>query len=221
MTWDWGYAWETLPQLLDGLGVTVLATLAGTAIALVLGLIFTVLRRSSSRWICIPTEIFVEFIRSTPLLVQLFVLFFVLPEAGIQLSAFMTGVIGLGLHYATYTSEVYRSGIEGVPAGQWEAAKALNLPSRRVWTSVILPQAVPPSIPALGNYAIAMFKETPQLTVITVMELLSVARQLGAENYRYLEPVTIIGVLFLLLSLPTAWLVRRMERRLVPAPRPV
>lgn len=213
MIWDWDYTRDILPDLLRGLVVTVQATLVGSVVALLLGLVFALLRRSSLRAVRIVTGAFVEFIRSTPLLVQLYVLFFVLPTVGITLSGFQAGVIGLGVHYATYTSEVYRAGIEGVPRGQWEAATALNLPASRVWRSVILPQAIPRVLPALGNYVIAMFKETPLLSAITVLEMLAIAKGLGSQTFRYLEPLTLVGLLFLLVSLPASLTVRRLERR--------
>ncbi len=213
MIWDWDYTRDILPDLLRGLVVTVQATLVGSVVALLLGLVFALLRRSGLRAVRIVTGAFVEFIRSTPLLVQLYVLFFVLPTVGITLSGFQAGVIGLGVHYATYTSEVYRAGIEGVPRGQWEAATALNLPTSRVWRSVILPQAIPRVLPALGNYVIAMFKETPLLSAITVLEMLAIAKGLGSQTFRYLEPLTLVGLLFLLVSLPASLTVRRLERR--------
>ncbi len=213
MIWDWAYTWDVLPLLLRGLVVTVQATLVGSVVAMVLGLVFALLRRSRLAVVRIVTGGFVEFVRSTPLLVQLYFLFFVLPSLGITLSGFQAGVIGLGVHYATYTSEVYRAGIEGVPRGQWEAATALNLPTSRVWRSVILPQAIPRVLPALGNYVIAMFKETPLLSAITVLEMLAVAKGLGGQTFRYLEPLTLVGLLFLLVSLPASLTVRRLERR--------
>ena len=213
MTWDWEFVAEILPELLRGLVVTVQATLVGAILALTLGLVFALLRRSQLAAVRVPTAVFVEFVRSTPLLVQLYFLFFVLPSWGVLLSGFQAGVIGLGVHYATYTSEVYRAGIEGVPRGQWEAATALNLPRSRVWRSVILPQAIPRVLPALGNYVIAMFKETPLLSAITVAEMLAVARDIGASTFRYLEPITLVGMLFLVLSLVAAVPLRRLERR--------
>jgi polar amino acid transport system permease protein len=213
VTWDWEFVAEILPELLRGLVVTVQATLVGAILALTLGLVFALLRRSQLAAVRVPTAVFVEFVRSTPLLVQLYFLFFVLPSWGVLLSGFQAGVIGLGVHYATYTSEVYRAGIEGVPRGQWEAATALNLPRSRVWRSVILPQAIPRVLPALGNYVIAMFKETPLLSAITVAEMLAVARDIGASTFRYLEPITLVGMLFLVLSLVAAVPLRRLERR--------
>ena len=214
MTWDWNFALEILPELLRALIVTVEATLAGSAIAMVLGLVLALLRRSRTRLVSFPTVGFIEFVRSTPLLVQLYFLFFVLPNYGVTLSPFVTGVIVLGLHYATYTSEVYRAGIEGVPRGQWEAARAMNFSRGRTWSSVILPQAIPAVTPALGNYVNAMFKDTPLLSAITVIELLNQAKAIGSQTFRYLEPVTIVGVLFLLVSYATAFLIRRLEVRL-------
>jgi polar amino acid transport system permease protein len=140
----------------------------------------------------------------------------VLPDIGITLGPLLAGVIGLGLHYSTYTSEVYRAGIEGVPRGQWEAATALNLSARRTWIGVVLPQAIPKVIPALGNYVNGMFKDTPLLSAITVVELLNEAHAIGAQSFRYLEPITLVGVLFFVVSYPTALLVRRLEARLAP-----
>lgn len=214
MTWDWEFAFDVLPELGRALIVTVEATLAGSAVAMVLGLVLALLRRSRSRLVSFPTAAFIEFVRSTPLLVQLYFLFFVLPNYGVTLSPFVTGVLVLGLHYATYTSEVYRAGIEGVPRGQWEAARAMNLSRTRTWSSVILPQAIPAVIPALGNYVNAMFKDTPLLSAITVVELLNQAKIIGSQTFRYLEPVTIVGVFFLLVSYASALLIRRLEARL-------
>ena len=214
MTWDWSFAWEILPDLLKALRITVEATIFGSLIAMTLGLLLAIGRRSHNRLISWPIAGFIEFIRSTPLLVQLYFLFFVMPQIGITLGPLLAGVIGLGLHYSTYASEVYRAGIEGVPRGQWEAARALNMPVRRTWTSVILPQAIPKVVPALGNYVNGMFKDTPLLSAITVIELLNEAHAIGAQTFRYLEPITLVGLLFFLVSYPTALLVRRLEARL-------
>ncbi len=213
MLWDWDYAIEILPELLRGLVLTVQATLLGSAVAYLLGLVFALVRRSRIPVLSQAIWLLVEFVRSTPLLVQLFFLFFVLPDLGIRFDAFTTGVIGLGLHYACYTAEVYRAGIEAVPKGQWEACTALNLPPYRVWTGVILPQAVPRVLPALGNYMISMFKETPLLLAISVLELVGAAREAGSDTFRYTEPFTLAGIFFLLVSYPAGVLVRRLERR--------
>jgi polar amino acid transport system permease protein len=213
MIWDWHFAGKILPDLLRGLGVTIEATLLGYAVALVLGLVWAILRRSPSRIVNQVVRWVVEFIRSTPLLVQLFFLFFALPSTGVQFSALVTGIIGLGLHYSSYTSEVYRAGIADVAVGQWEAATALNLPRRRVWFGVVLPQAVRKVIPTLGNYLIAMFKDSPLLLAITVPEMLHSAYDVGAKSLRFLEPITIVGVLFVIVSVLSSLLLRRLEFR--------
>jgi polar amino acid transport system permease protein len=211
--WDWNYAFTVLPDLLAALVVTIEITVLASVLALVLGLLIAVVRRARIPVIDQVVWAFVEFVRSTPVLVQVFFLFFVLPRFGIVLSAFVVGVIGLGVHYATYTSEAYRAGIDAVPQGQWEAAKALSLPRSRVWTGVILPQAVPRVLPALGNFVISMFKEVPLLLGIGVVEVVNKAKELSSETFRPTEPYTIAGLLFLLLSYPASLLVRRLERR--------
>jgi polar amino acid transport system permease protein len=210
--WDWDYAFDILPDLLRALVTTIEITLLASAVALVLGLLIAIVRRTRIPVVDQLVWALVEFIRSTPLLVQIFFMFFVLPHFGITLSALVVGVLALGVHYATYTSEVYRAGIEAVPPGQWEAATALSLPRTRTWTGVILPQAIPRVLPALGNYVISMFKEVPLLLAIGVVEVVNAAREIGSVTFRFVEPYTIAGILFLLLSYPASMLVRRLER---------
>ncbi|MCG8421454.1 MAG: ectoine/hydroxyectoine ABC transporter permease subunit EhuD [Proteobacteria bacterium] len=214
MIWDWSYAVDILPELLRGLVVTVEAVLVGTILALALGLLWTVCRRSPRRWLSYPTSLWVEFVRSTPLLVQIYFLFYMLPEIGLTLSPLLTGLLALGIHYSAYTSEVYRAGLNTVPRGQWDAARALNFSRYQTYRHVIFPQAIPPVIPALGNYVIAMFKDTPMLSAITVLELLQRAKILGKESFRFLEPLTLVGGMYLVASLlagvGVAWLERRL-----------
>lgn len=213
--WDWGYAVASLPALLRGLLVTLEITALASVVALLLGLVIAVLRQLRVPVLDQLLRAFVEFVRSTPLLVQVFFLFFVLPKFGVTLSALVVGVIGLGVHYATYASEVYRAGIEAVPRGQWEAATALSLSRARTWTGVILPQAIPRVVPALGNYVISMFKEVPLLLAIGVVEVVNEAKELGSVTFRFTEVYTMAGLLFLILSYPASRLVRRLERRVV------
>jgi polar amino acid transport system permease protein len=214
MNWDWNNALYSLPLLLQGLLVTVEITVLGSLLAYVLGVVLALLRRSGIPVVSQFVYLFIEFIRSTPLLIQVFVLYYLVPPlTGIRMSAFVTGVVALGVHYACYTAEVYRAGIEAVPKGQWEAATALSLPRSRVWTGIILPQAVPRVLPALGNYTISMFKETPLLLAIGVLDVLNRAKEVGAETFRVIEPYTLAGILFLLISYPASIIVRRLERR--------
>jgi len=212
--WDWGFALDILPALLGGLLITFVATVLGSILAYSLGLVLALLLRTGFTPLTAAVRGFVEFVRSTPLLVQLYFLFFVLPQTfGIVLGSLTVGVIGLGVHYATYTAEVYRAGIDAVPRGQWEAATALSLPRLRTWTGVILPQAIPRVLPALGNYTISMFKETPLLLTIGVLELVGAAQEEGGTAFRYVEAYAMAGLFFLLLSYPATLLLRRLERR--------
>ncbi|MFE9684229.1 ectoine/hydroxyectoine ABC transporter permease subunit EhuD [Streptomyces sp. NPDC002701] len=215
MTWDWSAVGDFMPHFWDGLLVTLQALVLGSLISFALGLVWALLMRAPSRWVRWPVGVVTEFIRNTPLLVQLFFLFYVLPEWDITFSAMTTGVVAIGLHYSTYTMQVYRAGIEGVPAGQWEAATALNLPLTRTWTAVILPQAIRRVVPALGNYVISMLKDTPMLMAITVLDMLGEARLFAQQNFQFTEPLTVIGVAFVLISYPASLLMRALERRLV------
>jgi polar amino acid transport system permease protein len=215
VNWDWNAVADFMPHFWDGLLVTLEILVLGSLISFVLGLVWALLTRLPSRWVRWPVGAVTEFVRNTPLLVQLFFLFYVLPEWGLTFSALTTGVVGIGLHYSTYTMQVYRAGIDAVPAGQWEAATALNLPRRRTWTAVILPQAVRRVVPALGNYVISMLKDTPLLMAITVLEMLGEARLFSQQNFHFTEPLTVIGVAFVVISYLASLLLRTLERRLV------
>lgn len=214
-TWDWSAVADFMPHFWDGVLVTLQALVLGSLISFSLGLVWAIAFRAPTRFVRWPVGIVTEFIRNTPLLVQLFFLYFVLPEWGIQFSALTTGIVAIGLHYSTYTAQVYRAGIEAVPAGQWEAARALSLPYRRTWTAVILPQAIRRVIPALGNYVIAMLKDTPLLAGIGVLELLQRSRLEAAQTFQYTEALTVVGVAFIAIAYPSSLLLRALERRLV------
>jgi polar amino acid transport system permease protein len=198
--------------------VTIQATFAAMGVALVVGLLIAILRMSRLRALSVGVGIVSEAIRTTPVLIQIFIVFYIIvPRLGLPPTPFLAGVLALGFHYATYCSEVYRSGIQGVPRGQWEAARALNMTALTTWRRVIIPQAIPPIIPALGNYLIALFKETPVLFVITVLELFGQALQIMGETYRPFEPILLVGLIFLVLSYISSIGVRRLERRLAHA----
>ncbi len=216
MNWSWDVAFDVLPQLLKGLVVTIEATIVASLIAYILGLAIAILKMSNRKSTRVSLYWMTEFIRRTPILVQLYIVFYVLPDFGIFLEAFTCGVIVLGIHFSTYTSEVFRAGIDNVPKGQWEAAKSLNYNPYQAWKHVILPQAIPPMIPPLANYLITMFKETPLLAAITVVELFRAADQYSNSHYTYLEPMTLVGVFFLLVSIPSAMIAMRLEKKFKP-----
>ena len=212
-SWDMDYAFEILPDIAYGLWQTVLATLVGITIGMILGLVLALMRRSRLKIVSWPTTAFIEFVRGTPLLVQLFFIFFVLPNFGITLSPFLTLVVGLGIHYGTYTSESYRAGIDNVELGQWEASTALNLSSATTWSRVVLPQAIPTVIPALGNYLVAMFKDAPLGMGVAAGGILLAAVSEASRSFQPVEPYAVMGLLFLAVSLPAALFVRYLERR--------
>jgi polar amino acid transport system permease protein len=211
---DWHYAWQILPDLLRASLNTLGITLIGFIIAIVLGLFLAIGRRSKHYWLSWPTTLVIEFVRSTPLLIQVYFLYYVLPNYGVSMTAMQVGVIGIGLHYACYIAEVYRSGLGAVPRAQWEAVTALNMGPYIAYRNIILPQALRPILPPLGNYLIAMLKDTPVLSAITVVEIMQQAKNIGSESFRYLEPITMVGLFFLALSIVLAYLVRRLELRL-------
>lgn len=213
--WRWDYAWDVLPDvLLAFFKYTLGITLAAGLLAFALGLVLAIGRRSDSKLVSRPTFGVIEFVRSTPIPVQLFFVYFGLPTVGIRLSALVTGVLVLGVHYACYMAEVYRAGIDAIPKGQWEACTALSLSPQRTWRAVILPQVIRRILPSAGNQIIALFKETPFLIIIGVGEMVYVAYQFGSATFRFTEPLTIAGLIFLAASYPTSVLMRRLEARL-------
>jgi polar amino acid transport system permease protein len=215
--WSWERFFEAFPFILDGLWITVILTFSSFFFALVAGFVWTMLRRIPNKPFNWVITWIMEFIRSTPPLVQLFFIYYawpVIPVVGVTLSPMTSAIIGLGLHFSTYIAEIYRAGIESVEKGQWEAAKALNMSTADKWRKIILPQAIPPTIPMLGNYFIIMFKEVPLASTISVGEILLQANTYGARNFAYLEPLTIVGIIFLLLSYPSAVLIRKLENRM-------
>jgi len=208
--WDWSFALEILPTLAKAAIVTVEVTILGFLIALTVGLALAA-ARVMLPWTAVPVSLLVELVRSTPLLIQIFFLYFVGPSFGLTLDAMTAGTLAVGLHYAAYCSEVYRAGFESVPRGQWEASVALNLGRWTTLRDIIIPQAIPPVVPALGNYLVALFKETPLLSAIAVMELMQSAKIIGSQTFRYNEPITLVGLFFLVMSLASAWAIRRVE----------
>ncbi|MGI9414615.1 MAG: ectoine/hydroxyectoine ABC transporter permease subunit EhuD [Hyphomicrobiales bacterium] len=212
MDWRWDFTFEVvLPRMVQAAGVTIWATFASFCVALVLGLLLMLLKTSSRKWISWPAGELIEFIRATPLLVQIFFLFFMLPEIGITLPPLTTGIIAIGIYNSALCAEVYRAGIQAVPRGQWEAATALNLGTYRTFRDIIIPQSLPPIVPALGNYLVAIFKETPLLSFVAVAEIMQISKLIGSEYYRFTEAITIAGIFFLVMSLVAAALVRMVE----------
>lgn len=209
---------EFLPALLEGAMLTIGITLTSMVIALILGLL-TALGRiygvAPLRW---GLTLYVDFIRGTPLLLQLFYLYYVLPYAGIRMPALAAGVLGLSINYAAYLSEVYRSAITSVAKGQVEAARSMGLRPHHIFGLVVLPQAMRIAIPPIGNYFVAMFKDTALVAVISVNELMFTADQLASTTYQYLTIYTLCFLIYFAISYPASWLVVGIEARLKKSP---
>ncbi len=218
ISWDtsstWAFIWSILPILARGLWVTLQATFVGFMIAAIFGLVLAALKSNRYRIIAWPARFISEFLRDTPLLVQLFFLYYVLPDYGLVLPAFLTGALALGLQYSAYTSEVYRAGIDSIPKGQIEAARALDLSPFRLFFFIIIPQAIPRIIPALGNYLVSIMKDVPVLSVVAVLELLNVAKIIGDRSFNYLIPLSLVGLIYLIMTLIAAAGIRWLDQRL-------
>ena len=215
MDWRWDFTFEVVfPRLWEAAGVTLYATVVSFLLALVGGLVLMLLKTSSNRIVVAIVTEFIELIRATPLLVQIFFLFFLMPEIGITLPPLTSGIIAIALYNSTLCAEVYRAGFQAVPRGQWEASTALNLSTFTAYRRIIIPQSLPPIVPALGNYLIAIFKETPLLSFVAVAEIMHASKLIGSEYYRFTEAVTVAGIFFLVMSLVSAQLVRLVEIKL-------
>ena len=209
-----GFVFHPPLALLRGLLTTVLTTFASMALGVVLGFVLCLLGLSRYRVLRWANQAYIFVFRGTPLLVQLFFLYYVLPEYGLVLPAFLTGALALGVQYSAYMSEVYRAGLESITRGQVEAARALDISPLRIFTVVILPQAIPRIIPALGNYLVSIMKDVPVLSVVSILELLNVARIIGDRSFNYMVPLTLVGVLYLILTLVASAGVRYLDEHL-------
>lgn len=213
LTFDWNYALSLIPALGEALLITIGIALAGYVVSLVIGTLGGFALTSRIAPLRLAVLAYTEFFRLTPLLVQLYFAYFVLPLVGISFPAVVTGIAILGLHYGAYVARTVRAGVLAVPSHQREAVIALNLPHAQSLVRIIAPQAIRPMVPALGNFLIQLFKEVPLLSTITVFELLSTGVLLAGKNFKYLETYTMVGFLFFVISFPSALFFRRMEAR--------
>lgn len=213
----WDYRWV----LLHGLMVTTILTFVVIILAGTLAIPVAVARMSNRRALRWPADLYVEVVRATPLILQLVYIYYVLPSVGVRLEPFTAAIVGLTINYSAYMSEVYRSGLTAVPRGQHEAALSLGLGTWVKFNKVILPQAFRIVLPSLGNYLIALFKDTALASVVTVQELMFSGQIIAARNYQYFTIYTITGILYFCVGYPSALLVRQLEaysRRSLRAP---
>jgi polar amino acid transport system permease protein len=218
MKFDWAAIPGMMPALLEGLKVTVLLTIVIMAISLVVALPVALARMSSHRWLRVPSTIYVQVLRGTPVLLQLFYLYYVLPFAGIELNAWTAGIIGMSAAYSAYLSEIYRAGIEAIDKGQTEAALSLGMSRFQVMKIVVLPQAFRIVIPPIGNMFVGLFKDTSLLSILTIRELMFQGQLLAATNFRHVTIFTVVAILYLAVCWPSAAIIDRLEKKLKEQP---
>ena len=215
MNLDFTPVWQGLPQLVHGAVVTIEITAASLLLGCVLGLLIGVTRLDSSKKLVYGLATgYVTFIRGTPLLVQLFLLFFGLPQFNILLPAFACGVLGLGIYSGAYVSEIVRGAIQSIDRGQMEAARSLGMSYGQAMRIIILPQAVVRMIPPLGNEFIALIKNSALVSLLTITDLMHEGQKIISVSYRSLEVYLAIAFVYLILTSVTSLLLRHMETRL-------
>ena len=193
---DFRGALDYLPDLARGALISVELTICVMLLSLVFGLLLAIGKLGQSRLIRGLASVYIEVVRGTPALLQLFYIYFVLPSFGLRFNPFVAGVVGLTINYSAYLAEVYRAGIEAVAHGQVEAARALGMSRRKMLRIVILPQAVRIVVPPLGNYFISLFKDTSLVSIVTVKELMFTGQIIASMNFQYFTVFTIIGLIY-------------------------
>ena len=218
MKFDLDFALSVVPIILTGLYTTLWITVAASLGAAVLGFTLEILRRGN-RWLGYLMRFIIDIIRSTPVLVQLYFIFFVLPVYGVTLPAPVAGVLGLSIYYSGYLAEVFKGGIDSIDTGQFEAAKALGLRRADIVLWIIVPQMLRNVAAPMGNYFVSALKATPYLAVIAVPEMLGLAMEVGSNSFRYAEPMVAVGIIFLMLALGISQLVKQLEQKLLAPQR--
>jgi His/Glu/Gln/Arg/opine family amino acid ABC transporter permease subunit len=214
MTFDWSVVWDNLPRLLEGAWMTIWLTVVTMALALPGGLILALLRLSPLWLVSAPATAFVEFFRATPLILQIYWAYYVLPAYfDIQLSQLSTAIVGLTCNISSFNSETFRAGIVSIRAGQWNAGLALGMSRTEVFLRIILPQAVMRVLPALASTWVSLFKDTSLVSIISVTDLSYMALKVRSETYRILEVLTAMAVLYWLMGYPQAKIVDWIHRR--------
>ena len=214
MTGFWKDAPEYLPILLQGVKLTVIVALGSLALSTVLGIMWAMMRVSGI-WILETTaKVIINTIRGIPILIQLFYIYFVLPEFGIRLTAMQASIIGLGIAYSAYQAENFRAGIEAIDHGQTEAAQSIGMSWAMMMRRVILPQAIKIMIPPYGNVMIMMLKDSSQASTITVAELALQGQIIASSTFKNTTVFTLVALLYLCMSVPLIILVGWLERRL-------
>ncbi len=214
-TFDWAAVGRGLPYLLDGAGLTIFISAVAMFFALVLGMVMAALSQVPGRLIPGLVRAYVEVFRNTPLLIQIFIVYFGLPQLGLRLSPFLSGISALVLYASAYNAEVFRAGLEAVPWGQHEAARSTGLSALQTMRYVIVPQALRISFPALGNNLVSLVKNSSLVSVIGMVDLMFVANDISFNNFRTFEIYGATAVLYVVLVLALTRALSLAERRLL------
>lgn len=206
-------AQDYLPILFQGVQLTVLITLASLVVSTLLGLFWAVLRVSGIAVLAGFSAVMINILRGIPIIVQLFYIYFVLPDFGLSLTAVQAAIIGLGIAYSAYQAENFRAGIEAVDRGQIEAAHSIGMGWWMTMRRVILPQAVRIALPPYGNIMIMMLKDSSQASTITVAELALQGKLIASSTFKNTSVYTMVALMYLALSLPLILLVRHLEAK--------
>jgi polar amino acid transport system permease protein len=205
---------EFLPILLKGAVVTIEITFCSFILSTLLGLLLALMRVSSNKVASHAASTFINVIRGLPIIVQLFYIYFVLPDLGVRLSAFQAGFIGLGIAYSVYQAENFRAGIQAIDHGQIEAAQSIGMRGALIMRRVVLPQAFKISLPSYGNTLVMMLKDSSLASTITVAEMTRAGQLIASSTFQNMTVFTLVALLYLGLSLPLVYGLRRLERRL-------
>ncbi len=215
MTFSWPAIWQGLPYLLQGAGLTIVISAAAMLLALTLGMVVAVLSQIPGRIARGLVRTYVEVFRNTPLLIQIFIVYFGLPQLGLRLPPFLSGLSALTLYTAAYNTEIFRAGLEAVPKGQHEAARSTGLSPLQEAVYVIIPQALRISFPALGNNLVSLVKNSSLVSTIGMVELMFVANDISFNNFRSFEIYGAAAVLYVILVLALTRALTLAEQRLL------
>ena len=207
------FKWEWLPKLASGLLVTVEVTATCIAIGFVLGILLALARVYGRRLLSVPANIFIQFFRGTPLLVQLLLVYVALPQLGITISALLSAILALGLNTAAYQAEYFRGAIQSVKKGQMLAARSLGMSLPQSIRFVILPQALRLVIPAWSNELILMLKGSSIVYIVTILDIMGESKRIANKYFNYLDVYVVAALFYLALVLIVSLLLRELERR--------
>lgn len=211
---DFSLVVDYIPFLVKAAGLTFVLSVISIVLGLVLGLIVALMKISKVRPLVLIADFYLWLIRGTPLLVQLFLVYFGLPQLGVEISPFLSAVIALGVNAGAYIAEIYRGGIQSVPKGQIEAAEALGMKYPKIMRKIILPQAIRVSIPSLGNQAIIMLKDSSLASLVTVSELMMVSQRYASTNYAFIEFYIVAAVFYLVMTTIFTTILNRVEKKM-------